>query len=236
MLRTTLLVAVLLFAGAGVALAQREYCFKNDGLDNVSTLRFKVTGKRFTGNYTSAPHGDDSPLTPVRFTGTLSGKVMNVKFGAPIPDEFTHMKTIRWTRAGDVLRVPMYGKNYFRDKWGVFPATFEGCPLLRPDGATRISFPPGRAGVSETVTLSPGETAKYVVAARAAQLLSFDSSEKEAAISLLSGKVTAQLSEPGHFEATLLAKGDYIFEVKNTSAEELTVIVTVVINDIHVDK
>jgi hypothetical protein len=233
-------IIVLLFISAFAASAQREYCFENEGLKNVSTITFKVDGAKVEGNYKSAPYDDDSPQMPNRFTGTIAQKVMTVKFDGTIPDEFTHIKTLRWT-LGTSLKVQMYGKNYNTNKWGVYAATFLICPqqmnaAVPAQVAKQLYFAKGESELSETFTLVPGGSKAYVVSGRAAQILSIDSTSKDLAISMVSGNITAPTTEPGHYDATLVAYSNCVFEVKNTSAKELTATITVVMADTHDNK
>jgi hypothetical protein len=227
---------VLLLISAMTASAQREYCFKNDGLKNVSTITFKVDGRKVEGNYKSAPYYDDRVQLPIRFTGTLSGKVMTVKFDTKVPEEFTHIKTLTWT-LGTALKVQMYGKNYTTNRWGVYAATFDKCGevVVNPT-AKELYFAKGKSELTETLTLAAGGSRGYVIGGRSGQVLSVDASRTDVEVSLISGKIAAFTTGPGHYDAVLLANADYVFEVKNTSAKELTATITVVIDKIHVNK
>jgi uncharacterized protein (DUF2249 family) len=53
---------------------------------------------------------------------------------------------------------------------------------------------------------------------------------------MLKGKDTAQMKEPGHYDSTLLANGDYVFQVKNTSEKEVKSSIKIIIDHTSASK
>lgn len=83
-------------------------------------------------------------------------------------------------------------------------------------GPTRITFGKGQTIGSENVTLAPGESKKFVVGVKAGQIISIDSSAREATISIITkGKTADAVEDDGHWDATTTADGDIVFQISN---------------------
>ncbi|MFM9905954.1 MAG: hypothetical protein ACKVQJ_15435 [Pyrinomonadaceae bacterium] len=85
-------------------------------------------------------------------------------------------------------------------------------------GPKRISFGKGQTNGSENVTLAPGESKKFVIGVKAGQILSIDSSAKDATISIITkGKTADANEEDGHYDASTTADGDIVFQISNAT-------------------
>jgi hypothetical protein len=234
------IVSLLLVVCFGIisASAQTDHCFKNDGLKNVNSISFTLTGNKVTnGSFEINGYDDSEPTESFTFTGTKTANALTIKFTDGIPEEFKTIKTIVWT-LGSSLKVPTYGKNNVTDKWSVYSATYEKCgdeEMSSGDTPQQISFPKGKSETDESITLAPGESKKFVVGAKIGQIFYVDAESKDVEISMVKGKVAtdATLSEPGHYDTTLLANGDFVFEVKNTSENEVNTTIKVIISGGH---
>jgi hypothetical protein len=103
-------------------------------------------------------------------------------------------------------------------------------------GPKRVSFAAGKSEGTESLTLAAGETKQFVVGAKLGQIFMADTDSKDIEITMVKGKDSAQMKEPGHYDSTLLADGDYVFQVKNTSKKEVKTSMTVTISHTSVSK
>lgn len=242
------IVILLLVVCFGIisASAQTDHCFKNDGLKNVNSISFTLTGNKVTnGNFEISSYEESEPTESFAFTGTKTANALTIKFTDGTPEEFKTIKTIVWT-LGESLKVPTYGKNNVTNKWSVYSATYEKCgdeempsgdtsrgdeEMPSDDTPQRISFAKGKSESDESIMLAPGASKKFVVGAKIGQIFYVDAESKDVEISMVEGKVAenATLSEPGHYDTTLLANGDFVFEVKNTSENEVNTTIKIII-------
>lgn len=100
-------------------------------------------------------------------------------------------------------------------------------------GPKRVTFAAGKSEGTENVSLAAGESKQFVVGAKTAQIFMVDADSKDLEITMVKGKDTAQMKEPGHYDSTLLADGDFVFQVKNTSKKEVKSSIKVIIS--HTD-
>jgi hypothetical protein len=100
----------------------------------------------------------------------------------------------------------------------------------------RVTFASGKSEADESISLKAGESKKFVVNAKTGQIFMATSDSKDLEIKMLKGKDTAQMKEPGHYDSTLLANGDYIFQVKNTSKKEVKTSVKIIIDHTSASK
>lgn len=103
-------------------------------------------------------------------------------------------------------------------------------------GPKRVSFAAGKSEGNETVTLAPGETKQFVVGAKTGQIFMVEADSKDLEFKMVKGKDTAQKTEPGYYDSTLLADGDFVFEVKNTSKKEVKSSIKIIIDHTDVSK
>jgi hypothetical protein len=121
----------LLFSATASALAQRDYCFKNDGLKVTQTISFTVTGHKVEGTMESGGYQDSTSAETFEFTGRRAGNMITVKFAGKPPYQLpSRTRTITWTLGSRSLRVPMFGKNYVSNKWSAYTAKFDRCKEL----------------------------------------------------------------------------------------------------------
>jgi len=121
-----LLAAVLCLGTVNAASAQRDYCFKNDGLKVQQTASFTLTGTKLNGTFVTG--GYDTSTETSEFTGAKRGNILNIKFIGKVPYNVAPgTRTITWTMKGKSLMILMYGKNYNTGKYSAYTATFEGC-------------------------------------------------------------------------------------------------------------
>lgn len=93
----------------------------------------------------------------------------------------------------------------------------------------RISFNKGANWGAVNITLTAGAAQKFVVGAKSGQTMEVETSSKGISINLIKGK--AETTEDfGFLNAELLANGEYIFEVKNSTKKELKTSVKVTIS------
>ncbi|NJM53147.1 MAG: hypothetical protein HC846_06995 [Blastocatellia bacterium] len=81
------------------------------------------------------------------------------------------------------------------------------------------------------MSLAAGESKRFIIGAKIGQIFMVDSDSKDLKISMVKGEVStdATLEEPGHYDTTLLANGDFVFEVTNTSESELNTSIKIII-------
>lgn len=103
-------------------------------------------------------------------------------------------------------------------------------------GPKRVSFAAGKSEGDESVSLAPGESKQFVVGAKTGQIFMAEADSKDLEITMVKGKDTAQMKEPGHYDSTLLADGDFIFQVKNTSKKEVKSSIKVIIDHTDISK
>jgi hypothetical protein len=100
----------------------------------------------------------------------------------------------------------------------------------------RLAFPKDKMETSEKVVLPAGGVKQFVFRGRIGQIFMVDADSKDLAIRMTQGKDSAQMTEPGHYDSTLIANGDFVFQVKNTSNKDLTTVLKVLISDTGVSK
>jgi len=100
-------------------------------------------------------------------------------------------------------------------------------------GPKRVSFEAGKSEGNENISLAAGESKQFVVGAKTGQIFMVDTDSKDIEISMVKGKDSAQMKEPGHYDSTLLADGDFVFQVKNTAKKEVKTTMKVIIS--HTD-
>ena len=110
-------------------------------------------------------------------------------------------------------------------------AEAEAVAKLRQTGPRRISLLSGRSEVSEDVILKPGESRQFVFRGKTGQIFMVDSDSKEVEIRMVKGKDAVQMKEPGHYDSTLVANGDFVFQVKNTSKKELKSALSIILGN-----
>lgn len=117
-----------LFFTVGTAVAQKEYCFENDGLKVKQTVSMTITGTKVEGTMESGGYETTNSAETFDFTGTKSGTLLTVKFQGKPPYELAPgTKRIVWTLANTSLKVPTYGKNYNTKKYSPYVATYLKC-------------------------------------------------------------------------------------------------------------
>jgi hypothetical protein len=99
-----------------------------------------------------------------------------------------------------------------------------------PNGPKRVSFASGKSEGKESLSLTAGESKQFVVGAKTGQIFMVDADSKDLEITMIKGKDSAQMKEPGHYDSTLLADGDFVFQVKNTSKKEVKTSMNVIIS------
>jgi hypothetical protein len=102
-----------------------------------------------------------------------------------------------------------------------------------PSGPKRVAFAAGKSEGNESLALKAGESKQFVVGAKSGQIFMVDADSKDLEITMVKGKDSAQMKEPGHYDSTLTADGDFIFQVKNTSKKDVKSSVKVIID--HTD-
>jgi hypothetical protein len=108
-------------------LAER-FCFENTSAKSTSIISFNSDYNRISdGAYKLTPlAGGDTKTT--RFHGTKSGTIYAITFkGKPPYKKPKGDDTIIWTRKGNNLEVPMYGKNAKTGKYADYLAKFVPC-------------------------------------------------------------------------------------------------------------
>ncbi|MDX2220671.1 MAG: hypothetical protein SF172_16755 [Burkholderiales bacterium] len=107
---------------------------------------------------------------------------------------------------------------------------------LQPRPPTRITPKAGEAQSTVQVSLKAGEAAQFVIRGKIGQILMIDADSKDLEIKMVKGKDAAQMSEPGHYDSTLVANGDFVFQVKNTAKGEVKAALNVLISDTGISK
>jgi hypothetical protein len=105
-----------------------------------------------------------------------------------------------------------------------------------PSGPKRVAFAAGKSEGSESVSLAAGESKQFVFGARNGQIFMAEADSKDLEITMVKGKDTAPLKEPGYYDSTLLADGDFVFQVKNNSKKEVKSSVKIIISDTSASK
>ena len=110
------------------ASAQRDYCFKNDGLKVTQTISYTLTKNKLEGTMESGGYDTNTSAETFEFTGTKGGSILTIKFQGKPPYELAPgTKKVVWTLTTRSLKVPMYGKNYKTGKYSSYVATFAKC-------------------------------------------------------------------------------------------------------------
>lgn len=108
--------------------AQTEQCFKNEGLKQVHTVRFTISGNKIKGTFVVSAYEEPTATKTVEFTGTRSGNLLTIGFRGKVPYELPPgPKKIVWTLGKTTLKITIYGKNYKTNKFSTYTATFEKC-------------------------------------------------------------------------------------------------------------
>jgi hypothetical protein len=100
----------------------------------------------------------------------------------------------------------------------------------------RVSFAAGKSEGNESLSLKAGESKQFVVGAKTGQIFMVDADSKDVEIAMVKGKDSAQMKEPGHYDSTLLADGDFVFQVKNTSKKDVKSSVKIIISHTGISK
>jgi hypothetical protein len=110
------------------ATAQTDRCFKNEGLKQVQTVSFTVTGNKVEGTFEVSGYETSTSAETFEFAGTKSGNFLTIKFQGTIPYELPPgTKKIIWTLSKTALKIPTYGKNNQTNKFSVYTATYGKC-------------------------------------------------------------------------------------------------------------
>jgi hypothetical protein len=105
-----------------------------------------------------------------------------------------------------------------------------------PSAPKRVAFAAGKSEGTESVSLAAGESKQFVFGARNGQIFMAEADSKDLEITMVKGKDTAPLKEPGYYDSTLLADGDFVFQVKNNSKKEVKSSVKIIISDTSASK
>jgi hypothetical protein len=128
------LFALILFCLAlavSTVLAQTDLCFKNEGLKQLHTVSFTLTGNKIEGTFEVSGYDESTSAETFEFTGTKSGNLLTIKFRGTVPYErASKTSKIVWTLGKTTLKIPIYGKNYNTNKYSVYTATYEKCSEL----------------------------------------------------------------------------------------------------------
>ena len=128
MLKSKIFLPAFLILFVASASAQRDYCFRNDGLKVQQTASFTLTGSKLSGTFVTGGYDDSTPSETSEFTGTKRGNLLAIKFTGKVPYNVTPgTRSISWTLKSKSLIIPMYGKNYNTGKYSAYTATFERC-------------------------------------------------------------------------------------------------------------
>jgi uncharacterized cupredoxin-like copper-binding protein len=105
-----------------------------------------------------------------------------------------------------------------------------------PSGPTRVSFKKGEIGSTQSITLAPGASVQFILGATGAQNLYVTPASKDLTFKMLKG-IGGEFSkgDDGMYSAETKgnngAKGDILFEVKNTTAKEIKSSIKIEIED-----
>lgn len=110
------------------SLSADRFCFENSSAKSRSVISFNSDYNRISdGTYKLTPNEGGETKT-ARFHGTKSGTIYAITFkGKPPYKKPKGDDTIIWTRNGNNLEVPMYGKNTKTGKYADYPAKFVPC-------------------------------------------------------------------------------------------------------------
>ncbi len=100
----------------------------------------------------------------------------------------------------------------------------------------RVTFAAGKSEGIEKVSLKAGESKRFVVGATTGQIFMATADSQDIEITKVKGKDTAQMKEPGHYDSTLLADGDFVFQVKNISKKQVQASITIIIDHTSASK
>ena len=110
------------------ASAQRDYCFKNDGLKVQQTVSFTITRNKVAGTFESGGYDQGISAETFEFTGTRKGALLTIKFAGKPPYELPpRIRRIIWTLGTKTLKIPTYGKNYNTGKYSTYVARYVKC-------------------------------------------------------------------------------------------------------------
>lgn len=122
-----LTILFILLAGVVSAAAQRDYCFKTDGLKAKQTISFTVTKNKINGTFVTEGIEDGSASETLEFTGTKKGNVLTIKFPGKVPyDPPPGVRAIIWTLGRSTMKVPMHEKTA-RSTRSIYMAVFNQC-------------------------------------------------------------------------------------------------------------
>ncbi|MBS1792656.1 MAG: hypothetical protein JSS81_02310 [Acidobacteria bacterium] len=99
----------------------------------------------------------------------------------------------------------------------------------------RIVFNKGANWGAANVTLAPGASQRFVVGAKSGQTMDVEASSREVSINLVKGKA-GTTEDFGYLNADLLANGDYVFEVRNSTKKEIKTSIKVTIENARTDE
>ena len=103
-------------------------------------------------------------------------------------------------------------------------------------GPKRVAFTKGKTAATENITLAPGATAQFVLGATGAQNLFVTPGSKELTFKMLKG-IGGEFvkADDGTYSAETkgnnAAKGDIVFEVKNSTSKEIKTMLKISIED-----
>lgn len=117
-----------LVTAASNATAQTDKCFKNDGLKQVHTVSFTLTGNTIEGAFEVSGDDDATSAETFEFMGIKTGNLLTIKFRGTIPYELPpRNRKIVWTLGKTSLKIPTYGKDYQTNKFSAYTAVYEQC-------------------------------------------------------------------------------------------------------------
>jgi hypothetical protein len=100
-----------------------------------------------------------------------------------------------------------------------------------PNTPKRVSFAAGKSEGNENLSLAAGESKQFIFGAKTGQIFMVDADSKDVEITMVKGKDSAQMKEPGHYDSTLIADGDFVFQVKNTSKKDVKTSMNIIIGN-----
>ncbi|HEY0458871.1 MAG TPA: hypothetical protein VGC97_06925 [Pyrinomonadaceae bacterium] len=117
-----------MFFAVSAAFAQTDLCFKNEGLKQIHTVSFTVTGSKLKGTFQVSEYDEPASAETFEFTGTKTGNLLTIKFRRSVPYELPPgTKKIVWTFRKTSLKIPVYGKDYQTNKFSTYTAFYEQC-------------------------------------------------------------------------------------------------------------
>jgi hypothetical protein len=118
----------LLATAISLPLAAERFCFENTGPKAKSVVTFDSERNRITDGMYKVTPTPEGKAKAARFHGTKSGTVYAITFKGKLPYKIPKGDdTVVWTRNGNNLEVPMYGKNTQTGKYAEYPAKFAPC-------------------------------------------------------------------------------------------------------------